>query len=124
MAWSNEDKKFLLSFKTFPDCDDVVLKERIKKVLLNNKYIIHVLENKELEEAEAEPDDYFGVNILPYYMVEPTQHKVNNYLCYEVSYDRVYGDKYYKRLQIIFYILLYLLHLLPSLIFHNLGMGI
>ena len=105
MAWSNEDKKFLLSFKTFPDCDDVVLKERIKKVLLNNKYIIHVLENKELEEAEAEPDDYFGVNILPYYMVEPTQHKVNNYLCYEVSYDRVYGDKYYKRLQIIFYIL-------------------
>ena len=84
MAWSNEEKKFLLSFKTSPDCDDVVLKERIKKVLLNNKYIIHVLDNKELEEAEAEPDDYYGVNILPYYMFEPPQHKVNNYLCYEV----------------------------------------
>lgn len=105
MEWTEQNKQRLLEFKNQIDCDDVKIKEIIKKVLLNNKYIIHVLNNKELEEADAEPDDYYGVNILPYYMVNPTQHNVKNYLCYEVSYDRTYESKVYKRLRIVFYIL-------------------
>lgn len=105
MDWTNDDKKKLQEFKDRIDCDDIKIKEVIKKALLNNKYIIHVLNNKELEEADAEPDDYYGINILPYYMVTPTQHNVKNYLCYEVRYDKTYESKVYKRLQIIFYIL-------------------
>lgn len=105
MEWTNEDKQRLLEFKDQIDCDDIKIKEMIKKVLLNNKYIIHTLNNTELEKADAEPDDYFGVNILPYYMVAPTQHNVKNYLCYEVSYDKTYESKVYKRLRIVFYIL-------------------
>lgn len=105
MEWTDEDKKRLLSFKDVVDSDDIKIKEDIKKVLLNNKYIIHVLNNKELEEVDAEPDDYFGINILPYYMVTPTQHNVKNYLCYEISYDKTYESKVYKRLRVVFYIL-------------------
>ena len=102
MEWINEDKQHLLSFKDVVDCDDIIIKERIKKVLLDNKYIIHVLDNKELEKVDAEADDYFGINILPYYMVTPTQHNVKNYICYEVSYDKTYESKIYKRLRIVF----------------------
>lgn len=102
MEWTNEDKQHLLSFKDVVDCDDIIIKERIKKVLLDNKYIIHVLDNKELEKVDAEADDYFGINILPYYMVTPTQHNVKNYICYEVSYDKTYESKIYKRLRIVF----------------------
>lgn len=102
MEWTNEDKQHLLSFKDVVDCDDIIMKERIKKVLLDNKYIIHVLDNKELEKVDAEADDYFGINILPYYMVTPTQHNVKNYICYEVSYDKTYESKTYKRLRIVF----------------------
>ena len=102
MEWTNEDKQHLLSFKDVVDCDDIIIKERIKKVLLDNKYIIHVLDNKELEKVDAEADDYFGINILPYYMVAPTQHNVKNYICYEVSYDKTYESKIYKRLRIVF----------------------
>jgi len=102
MEWTNEDKQHLLSFKDVVDCDDIIMKERIKKVLLDNKYIIHVLDNKELEKVDAEADDYFGINILPYYMVTPTQHNVKNYICYEVSYDKTYESKTHKRLRIVF----------------------
>ncbi len=102
MEWTNEDKQHLLSFKDVVDCDDIIIKERIKKVLLDNKYIIHVLDNKELEKVDAEADDYYGINILPYYMVTPTQHNVKNYICYEVSYDKTYESKIYKRLRIVF----------------------
>lgn len=106
MKWTKEDSQLLLSFKDSVDNDDVKVKEIIKKVLLKNKYIIRVLENKELEEADAEPEDYFDVNILPYYLIQPTQHHLNNYICYEVSYKDL--DRYnssVKMLQIVFYIL-------------------
>ena len=66
MEWTEEDSKYLKSFRNIIDCDEIKIKEQIKQQLLKNKYIIHVLNNKELEETEAEPEDYFGVNILPY----------------------------------------------------------
>ena len=106
MKWTKEDRNRLLDFKNNVDSDDIRIKEIIKKVLLNNKYIIHVLNNKELEELDSEPDDYFNVNILPYYMVTPTQTNVQNFLCYTVSYkDLNRNNSTQKYLQITFVIL-------------------
>lgn len=106
MTWTDEDKQHLLDLKTNIDSDDVRYKEYIKKALINNKYIIHVLNNKELEEADAEPDDYYGVNILPRYIIPETQTNSQNYLCYEVATDEIYRyDSAKKTVQIYFYIL-------------------
>ena len=106
MQWTDEDKKRLLAFKDNVDSDSIKIKEIIKKVLLDNKYIIHVLNNKELEELDSEPDDYFNINILPYYMISPTQTNVQNFLCYTVGYKEL--NRYnstQKYLQISFVIL-------------------
>ena len=107
MQWDNvADKEALLSFKTAIDSDDIKIKEQIKKVLLNNRFIIHVLNNEELEKAEAEPDDYYGINIKPYYLIPETQNDVQNFICYEVSYEEIgrYNSTA-KMLQVIFHIL-------------------
>lgn len=106
MSWTNEDKEALLAFKHSVDSDDIKVKEQIKKVLLDNRFIVHVLNNKELEEAEAEPDEYFYENIRPYFLIPETQTNTKNFLCYEVSYKEL--DRYnslVKMLQITFYIL-------------------
>lgn len=96
----------LLKFKTEVDNDDIRFKEIIKEKLLSNEKIIYVLNNKELLENDAEVDEYFGVNILPYYVVPGTQHSSQNYVCYEVSFDEVARyNKIIKMGQIIFYIL-------------------
>lgn len=106
MDWSISDRAELLALKNSIDSDDIKVKEQIKKVLLDNKYIIHVLHNKDLEKSDAEVDDYFGVNIFPYYMIEPTQHSSENFVCYEVSYDELNRyNKVVKVLKIIFYVL-------------------
>lgn len=66
----------LLNLKTHQDSDDIKYKEIIKKTLINNDLIIYLLNNKDLESIEADPSDYLGVNILPYYLIHPTQHNV------------------------------------------------
>lgn len=110
MTWTQEDKDKLLAFKKDMDSDDIRVKEKIKQILLNNRYIIHVLANKELEENVDDDgtgiDEYFGVNILPYYMIHPTQTHTSAFICYEVSYDEL--ERYnntQKKLNIIFYVL-------------------
>lgn len=106
MLWTDADRQNLLDLKNAVDCDDIKVKEQIKQVLLNNRYIIHVLNNQELEDSDANPDDYFGVNILPYYLIAPTQTDTQNFICYEVSYEEL--DRYnsaFKKLRIVFYIL-------------------
>lgn len=106
MEWTKDDHEALLSFRKTIDSDDIKVKEQIKSVLLNNRLIIHSLANKELEDAEAEPDEYFNVNILPFYLVEPTQTNVKNYICYEVGYDQLSSyNKARKILEITFYVL-------------------
>lgn len=106
MALTKNELEYLRSYrdKTKVDCDDIKVKEQIKSKLLNNKYIVHVLNNTELDEDC--PDEYFGINILPYYMITPTQIDVQNFICYEVQYDEInrYNNRV-KNLQIIFYIL-------------------
>lgn len=105
--WTDEDKQALLAFKTVADSDDIRLKECIKSSLLNNRYVCHVLNNKEIEDDEnSDPSDYFNVNILPYYLISDTQTNVQNFICYETNFEEVarYNDVI-KMGQIIFYIL-------------------
>ena len=105
-GWDAKDREALLSFKDTIDSDEIRFKEKIKEVLLDNRFIIHVLHNEELEKAEAEPDEYYGVNILPYYMVKPVQTNVKNYLTYDISFQEIpRGTKIIKLGQIIFHIL-------------------
>ena len=106
MTYTDEDKAYLRSFRENVDYDSIKVKQQIKKILLNNKHIIHVLNNTELEDAEAEPDDYFGVNILPYYLISPTQSSVQNFLTFQVSYTSIpQYNKQTKFLQVIFIVL-------------------
>lgn len=91
MNWTEQDTKELLTLKDTVESDDIRVKEIIKKVLLNNKWILHVIDNKDLEPLVEEDgtgaDEYFGVNIIPHYIINPTQHSANTFICYEVSYN-------------------------------------
>ena len=104
MEWTPEDTEYLREFRKHLDSDNIKLKQQIKQKLLSDKYLIHVLNNKELEESDAEPADYFDVNIREYYMLPETQTDVQNFVCYETSTDKRYGSTM-KTQQIIFYIL-------------------
>lgn len=97
---------FLRSLKTLNDSDNIRVKEIIKKQLIDNEMIIYLLNNKELEDQEADPSDYLGVNILPYYLIHPTLHNVQNFICYEVQTREEYRyNNTIKMLQIVFYVL-------------------
>ena len=101
-----EKKQYLIDLKKKPNEDDIRYKEIIKQQLLNDDTLIWLLNNKELEDKKAENDEYFGKNIRPAFMIPETQTDVQNYLCYEVSFDteaRYNPDIKYQ--QIIFYIL-------------------
>ena len=74
MELTAEQLDYLRSLKTLTDSDTVRFKEIIKKKLINNQMIIYLLNNTELEDSEADPSDYLGVNILPFYLIHPTQH--------------------------------------------------
>lgn len=89
MEWTEQDEQNLRAWRDNIDNEDIRIKEKIKELLLNNKTLIHVLNNKELEKADAEPDEYYYVNILPYYIIYPTQTNVQNYVCYETNFERV-----------------------------------
>ena len=96
----------LLKYKDKPDNDDIRFKEIVKQKLLNNEKIIYVLNNKELQDSEAEADEYFGVNILPYYMISPTQTNVQNFLCYEIQFaEESRYNQIIKYVRLIFYVL-------------------
>lgn len=106
MLLTKEELKELREFKKNVDSDDIRNKEIIKRKLLDNNKIIYLLNNKELQEANAEADEYYGVNILPYYMITKTQTNVQNFICYETQFDEL--DRYNKSvkyMQIIFYVL-------------------
>ncbi len=106
MSWTQADQEYLLNFRKTVDSDEIKVKEQVKRKLIDNKYIIHVLNNKKLEEAEAEPDDYFGVCILPYYLIKPTQTEVQNFICFTVGFDKIFqSNKLVERLQLTFEIL-------------------
>lgn len=106
MKLTQEQVAELRQYKTNLDDDNIRFKEIIKRSLIEDPLIIYLLNNKELEEDDADPSDYLGVNILPMYMIHPTQHNVQNYICYEVQFKEVprYNDTL-MYVDIIFYIL-------------------
>lgn len=106
MKLSKKEIEELKAFKQLPDNDNIRIKEIIKKKLLSNNKIIYVLNNKELAEVGAEVDEYYGVNIFPTYIINPTQSKVQNFICYDVNFDeQVRHDDRLKYCQIVFTIL-------------------
>ena len=106
MELTQEQLQTLRDLKKNVDSDNIHYKEIIKKNLINNDLIIYLLNNKDLDSVGADPSDYLGVNILPYYMIHPTQHNVQNFICYDIGFRELerYNSKM-KLLQITFYIL-------------------
>ena len=106
MKLTQEQIAELRQYKTKLDDDNIRFKEIIKKNLIDDPLIIYLLNNKELEEADADPSDYLGVNILPMYLIHPTQHNVQNFICYEIETRELERHNSTMKIQrIIFYIL-------------------
>jgi hypothetical protein len=106
MKLTDKELAELRKYRNEPDEDNVRYKQIIKKKLLANNKIIYLLHNKELEDEEAEADEYLNVNILPYYLIAPAQSSVQNFICFETAFENVSrGNSVMKIQQIIFYIL-------------------
>ena len=67
------------------DDDIIYAKRTIKERLCKDLDVIKYLHNEELERADAEPEDYFNVSILPHIRIPGTQDKVHNYICFSVD---------------------------------------
>jgi len=106
MKWTKEDSANLRNLRNVIDSDNIRIKDIVKKELLKNKTIIHVLNNKNLELSDAEPDDYFGVNILDHYVIPKVQTHTDNFICYETQSKSIKTyNSTIKTQQLIFYIL-------------------
>ena len=105
MRISKEELAQLRAYGSGPDKDLVRYKRIIQEKLLANNKIIYLLHNEELENKKATNEEYYGTNILPAYMIMPTQTTVQHYLCYETSFDEVARyNSIIKIQQIIFYV--------------------
>ena len=103
---SPEQKQYLIDLKNKPNEDTIRYKQIIKEKLLEDDTLIWLLNNKDLEDAEAENDEYFGTNIRDEFIVPETQTDVQNFLCYETSFDDAARfNPAIKYQTIIFYIL-------------------
>ena len=106
MELTKEQTEILRSYKTVMDDDNIRIKEISKKVLVNDPLILYLLNNKKLEEAEAAPEDYIGENILSSFIIHPTQHDVQNFICIGTdSTEDVEDNDALKFQRISFYIL-------------------
>lgn len=109
-----------MTFKQNVDNDNILLKEHIKQELLKNYYLLHALNNSELEEKMLEEsvvdengtivelsgaDEYFGINILPYFIISPTQSHCAAYVCFDVVSHEQSGNQVMKIVDIVFHIL-------------------
>lgn len=102
----------LRAYKTTPDDDIILYKQKIKNALLSNPCLLYALNAKELEselfdkngninwewndelndyEPLGEWDRYFGENsnIRSSLFIPETQTKVKHYLCYQVGFDEL-----------------------------------
>lgn len=106
MALDKTQLSELRDLKKVPDSDDIRCKQIIKEKLLNNEKLIYAINNLELQKLNSPADEYYGINIFPYYIINPTQTNSQNFVCYEVSFNEVLkGNSVIKIMQIIFYIL-------------------
>lgn len=103
---TENQRQYLISLKKKPNENVVRYKEIIKQALVEDDTIIYLLHNKYLEDEEAENDEYFGENIRPQFIIPETQTNVQNFICFEISFDAT--SRYnpaIKIQQVIFYIL-------------------
>lgn len=106
MQLTKKEKAELRNLKSLPDSDDIRYKDLVKKKLLDNHKILYLLNNEQLLSSDAPPDEYFGVNIYPYYLLAPVQHNVQNYICYETQVREIKQfDKFRKFQQLLFYVI-------------------
>lgn len=103
---SNIDKDIqeIIEYKKHYENDNIYYKEIIKNKLISNSKIIRTINNSDLDPDC--PADYVGENILPFYLIEDTQTKVQNYICFDTSFTEVerYNDVM-KLGQIVFWII-------------------
>lgn len=99
----------LRAYRTTPDDDVILYKQKIKNALLSNPYLLYALNDKELElelfdkhgninwewnedtkqyEPLGEWDRYFGSDSLirPFLFIPDTQTTVKCYVCYQVGF--------------------------------------
>lgn len=97
-------------YKTAPDDDNILYKQKIKKALLSNPCLLYALNENKLEselfdddgninwewndelndyEPLGEWDRYFGSdsNIRPFLFIPDTQTEVKHYICYQTSFN-------------------------------------
>ena len=101
-----EQKQYLIDLQKKPNEDVVRYKSIIKQKLLDDDVLIWLLNNKELEDADAENDEYFGKNIRSEFIIPETQTNIQNFVCFEISFDdNARYNPAIKYQNIIFYIL-------------------
>ena len=99
-------------YRTTPDDDVILYKQKIKNALLSNPCLLYALNDKKLEselfdkngninwewnedtkqyEPLGEWDRYFGSNSLirPFLFIPDTQTTVKCYICYQVGFDEL-----------------------------------
>lgn len=72
MELTKEQLQILRDYKTKPDDDNIRIKNVCKENLIKDPLILYLLNNKELEESEADPTEYIGINILNNFLIHPT----------------------------------------------------
>lgn len=103
---TKEQKQYLLDLTNKPNEDHIRYKKIIKQSLLEDDILIWLLNNKELEDKDAENDEYYGINIRDEFLIPETQTNVQNYVCFETSFDdNARYNPAIKYQEIIFYIL-------------------
>lgn len=103
---TEDQKQYLIDLKKKPNEDVVRYKEIVKQMLLENDTLMYLLHNKELEEVDAENDEYFGTSIRSAYIIPETQTEVQHFLCFECNIKKMSIDNpAIKYQEIIFYIL-------------------
>lgn len=106
MELTKEQIQTLRQYKEVPDDDNIRIKNVCKQSLIKDPLILYLLNNKELEDSEADPTEYIGRNILNNYLIHPTQHNVQNFIC--LGTEHVESARYNEDIKIqrvVFYIL-------------------
>ena len=94
----------IIKYKKQTGNDNIQYKETIKEKLINNSKIIRSLNNRDLDPDC--PDDYYGENILPYYLLVDVQAQSKNYICFETSFSEIHRyNNVMKQGEVIFYII-------------------
>ena len=116
----------LRAYRTTPDDDVILYKQKIKNALLSNPYLLYALNDKKLEselfdkngninwewnedtkqyEPLGEWDRYFGSDSLirPFLFIPDTQTTVKCYMCYQVGFrDTIKYQSGLKETQVTF----------------------